>query len=214
MQNDTSLWLIAEDGSITKEVELDLDCTSCSNLVKIENSTYVVLADMGLYEVQFDFKNLSEEAVPKMTGSPRRVFLSHASEDKVAVVQPFYKECERKGVSAWLDAAQIQWGDPLVKKIEQGIGKSDVVLLFLSEDFLKKPWPLKELETALSLEINGRKAVLPLVLGLSHERLEAEHPFIASKLYRCIETYDPAVQVTGELIQELVNDLETVLATL
>ena len=211
LQNGTSLWLIAEDGSIKKELELELDCAACSSLVKVENNRYVVLADLGLYEVEVDLKKLSEKAIVRMAGSARRVFLSHASDDKDAVVQPFYKECERRGISAWLDAAEIRWGDSLSVRIEQGIAKSDVVLLFLSRNFLKKPWPLKELETALSLEVNGRKAVLPLVLGLSHEDLEAAHPMVASKLYKCIENYDPGTRVEDEVIEELVCDLEAVL---
>jgi hypothetical protein len=212
LQESRSLWLIAEDGSIRKEMKLELDCAGCSSLTKVGEGRYVVLADMGLYEVQIDLKKLSQKAIVRTTGSARRVFLSHASDDKKAIVQPFYEACERRAISAWLDAAEIRWGDSLSRKIEQGIAKADVVLLFLSRDFLKKPWPRKELEMALSLEVSGRKAVLPLALGLSDEELQSEHPMIASKVYKCIEDYDPSRAVDPKVIERLVRDLEAVLS--
>jgi hypothetical protein len=211
LQNEKWLWIIAQDGSIRSEVELDIDCASCSNLVRLTEDKYVLLADFGVHEVEINLQKFYSSPVTKSAGTIRQVFLSHASEDKDAIVKPFYEACERRSISAWFDAAEIRWGDPLTKKIEEGLSKSKFIILFLSKDFLRKPWPQKELESALSMEINGKKVVLPIVMGISHDELQSKHPIIASKLYKCIDNYDPAKRVEDDVIEEIVCSLEDLL---
>lgn len=208
MQNGTWLWIVAEDGSIRSEAELDIDCASCSNLVRLSESKYVVLADLGVHEVEITMSEFYSKPVSSASGSIRQVFLSHASEDKAAIVRPFYEACERRGLSAWFDAAEIRWGDSLTGKIEEGLSKSKYIILFISRNFLNKPWPQKELESALSMEVNGKKIVLPIILGISHQELEDKHPIIASKLYRAVPSYKEDQIVNDSIVAQLIDELE------
>jgi hypothetical protein len=138
-------------------------------------------------------------------------FLCHASEDKAAVVAPFAALMKESGLKPWWDAGQIRWGDSLVGKIEYGLSRSRFVIVFVSSAFLNKRWPEKELRGALTLEIGGVKKVLPVVLGLEHDALARSHPFIAEKLYRSIQPYDPAREVAAEELRKLVDELKAVL---
>lgn len=210
LQHDRWLWVIAEDGSQREAFELDFDGTSCSELTSLEDDKYVVSSNLGLHEVSLNMKTIEvgRRAQMGMQSDERQVFLSHASEDKDAIVRRFYEACERNGISAWYDAAEIRWGDSLVTKVEQGLATSKIVLLFLSKDFLRKPWPEKELNAAISMEISGRSKVLPLVLGLEHDELVRKHPFVASKLYRLIGNYNPKQPVPGDTIEQLVRELQ------
>ena len=207
LQNDTGLWFFGQDGSLRGQVEMDMDCAGCSDLVLLKDKTYVILSDFGLHEVELDPGRLPRAEPVTEPTVRRQVFLSHASEDKEAVVRPFYEACERRGVSAWFDAAEIRWGDSLVRRIEEGLRTSNVVLLFLSPSFLEKPWPQAALETALNLEVEGKRVVLPLVLGLSHDELVVRHPTVARKLYRRVPDYQRNQPVAPPLIDALVNEL-------
>lgn len=211
LQNEKRLWIVAQDGSIRNEVELDIDCASCSNLVRLMEDKYLLLADFGVHEVRVDLQRLYAKPVSRATGTVRQVFLAHASEDKTAIVQPFYEECERKSISAWFDAAEIGGGDRLIKKIEEGLSKSKCVVLFLSKDFLRKPWPQKELEAALSMEIQGKKVVFPILLGISHKKLQKKHPLLALITYEHVDNYDPKKRVEDKEIEEIVCSLEKLL---
>ena len=208
LQNDTRVWLIAQDGSLYGEYELDIECITCSPLVYLKENKFVCLADFGLYEVEIESSLDQISKIPKELNEPRYVFLSHASEDKYAIVEPFYSACEIEGVSAWLDAAELKWGDPLVSKIQEGISAAKYIIIFISESFLQKEWPQRELETALSLDVDGKKIVLPVILGMTHEELALKNPFISSKVYMSIEDYNPRVKVDELILRELIDSLK------
>jgi hypothetical protein len=236
LQNERYFWIISEDGNQVTQRDkfvLDLDCTTCSDAVQISKNQYVVNSDLGIHVFNFNLDDRPHCAVsslgrngavdfslqPTIDDSPPdpksyEVFLSHASEDKKAIVTPFYEACKRNGISAWYDTIEIQWGDSLVKKIQGGLAKSKMVLLFISKSSLEKKWPEKEIDTALSLENSYGKKVLPLVLGLSHEELTSKYPLIASKVYRCVKSYNLNEPVCQDEIDSLVMELSEVLKSL
>lgn len=94
------------------------------------------------------------------------VFISHASEDKDAYVYPLAEAFKALGITYWLDEAEIKWGDSILQKISEGILNSRYVLVLITEPFINKPWPEKELNTALHIEINsGEIVVLPVLIA-------------------------------------------------
>jgi TIR domain len=116
----------------------------------------------------------------------RDVFLCHAGEDKTGIMLPLARLLQVEGVSCWQDEAEIEWGDDLVNKVNEGLRVSRYVVVILSPSFVGKPWPEKELNSALGLEASsGGVKVLPLLVGAESERkriLEA-YPLLGSKKY-------------------------------
>lgn len=77
------------------------------------------------------------------------VFLSHASEDKDAVVRPIALELAQLGVTPWLDEWEILPGDSLVRKLfDEGVERADAVVIFISYSSVTKPWVREELDAA------------------------------------------------------------------
>ena len=139
-------------------------------------------------------------------------FLCHASEDKDAVVRPFAHLMRKHGLRPWLDEREINWGHNLAKKIQEGLARSRFVVVFLSSAFLsKKGWTDKELNTALSMDDGENPLVLPVVLGIKHEELEAKYPLVSAKLYRAIPDYDPAKPVRPGELSNLVEELKNMI---
>lgn len=110
------------------------------------------------------------------------VFLCHASEDKANVVRPLSQALIAANISCWLDEAEIHWGDSITEKVNQGLASSRYVIVVLSEAFLNKNWPKRELNAMLNIEASsGEVKLLPLLVGATDilNRL----PLLNDKLY-------------------------------
>ena len=83
----------------------------------------------------------------------RRVFVSHASEDKPFVI-PLATRLRADGVDAWVDRWEILIGDSLVDRIfEEGLATCDAFLIVLSQIFVQKQWVREELNAAFAMRI-------------------------------------------------------------
>ena len=157
----------------------------------------------------FDAEPPAQQAafVPESTNE-FDAFLCYASEDRGAIVAPFASAMEGGGLKPWWAEGQIRWGDNLVAKVQEGLSRSRYVVLFVSNAFLGKPWPERELNTAMSMEIGGRTLVLPVLLGLTHDQLKARYPMVSAKLYQVAADYDPRIAPNQAFITRLVTELK------
>jgi hypothetical protein len=88
------------------------------------------------------------------------VFISHASEDKAALVRPLAERLRAMGYVPWFDERQIETGDELVKSLDAGIRCSRCGLVVISKAFLSqnKRWGRYEVEQLLNVSRgSGRK---------------------------------------------------------
>jgi len=116
----------------------------------------------------------------------RDVFICHAGEDKPSVVRPLAEAFSSMGISYWLDEAEIQWGDSITSKVNEGLRTSKYVLVVFSTFFLGKHWPQREFDAALSRESStGQTRVLPLLVGNAELRktIIETYPLMADKFH-------------------------------
>lgn len=90
------------------------------------------------------------------------IFISHASEDKDAIVRPLATILERLSVRVWFDEFSLQLGDNLTASIDKGLLESKYGLVVLSKSFLAKRWPEYEYRSLMTREIDGERVILPL----------------------------------------------------
>ena len=107
------------------------------------------------------------------------VFISHASEDKDAIVRPLATELERLSVRVWYDEFSLKLGDSLSASIDKGLKESRFGLLVLSKSFLVKNWPEYEYRSLLTRQIDGEKVILPLWYGVTKEDVKGYSLFLA-----------------------------------
>lgn len=99
------------------------------------------------------------------TKLPPKVFVSHASEDKVRFVLRFAERLRQNGIDAWLDKWEMLPGDSLVDKIfEEGIKEAKAVVVVLSKFSVGKPWVKEELNAAFVKRINNGSKLIPVVI--------------------------------------------------
>lgn len=131
----------------------------------------------------------------------KHVFLSHASDDKNPYVYPFASLLRKEGITCWLDDAEIKWGDKIAIKINDGIARSDFVIVFLTEAFIGRNWTETELSAALTREnTEGRALVLPIIVG-DPKVLLINYPLLRDKMYL---RWEDGVDILVDKLKSLV----------
>jgi hypothetical protein len=116
------------------------------------------------------------------------VFICHASEDKNRVVEPLVTAFKRADISYWYDKAEIKWGESITQKVNEGLNISRFVIVVLSQAFLNKNFPQRELFSSLNREIYSQEVkILPLIAVSNQEEKEnilKSLPFLSDKAYQ------------------------------
>jgi TIR domain len=93
----------------------------------------------------------------------RNIFLCHASADKW-LVRRVFDDLTDLNHAVWLDEFQIQAGDSIVAKINQGLGSCVHVVVFLSKNSGGSQWVKREWHSSLSRSLSGATIKLVPVL--------------------------------------------------
>jgi len=155
LQNGTWIWIISQDGTIKTEADLDIDCASCSNLIKLNDSNYILLADLGVHEVvikdiidNLDIDELFNDTIKK--GKPQ-IFFCYARDDMVKV-DGFYNKLMDNGLKPWMDKKDILPGEQWETSIKAAIRKANFFIVCLTNKSVNKRGFLqKEIKDALEI---------------------------------------------------------------
>jgi hypothetical protein len=110
------------------------------------------------------------------------VFICHASEDKAEIARPLALALKERGKTVWLDEMEIQIGDSLRRKIDQGIRSSRFGVVVFSPSFFAKQWTQHELDGLVDRELSGDDAViLPVWHRVGHNEVAAHSHSLADK---------------------------------
>ena len=91
------------------------------------------------------------------------IFLSHNHRDK-PFVRRLSERLQAHGIRTWVDEAEMRIGDSLISKVEAAIKEFNYLGVILSPDSVKSDWVRKEVNIALTKEIQGKRVkVLPLL---------------------------------------------------
>jgi len=145
---------------------------------------------------------LPPESDAEFDGRTWDVFLSHASEDKAAVALPLAQALQDRGVSVWLDAAELRIGDSLRRRIDRGLRSSRFAAVVFSDSYFSKGWPQYELDGIVTLSVGGQQNLLPVWHNVDHAAVAAHSPSLADKFAR--STTDTSIEEIATEIAELV----------
>jgi hypothetical protein len=132
------------------------------------------------------------------------VFISHASEDKADVARPLRDALARRGITVWLDEAQMKVGHSLRRKIDEGIRSSRFGVVIFSEAFFRKGWTNHELDGLVTRTVAGEQSILPIWHGLDSNQVRNHSPSLADKV---------ALNTTDSTIEEIADQIADVVST-
>ncbi|WP_374538581.1 toll/interleukin-1 receptor domain-containing protein [Chitinimonas taiwanensis] len=128
------------------------------------------------------------------------VFISHASEDKDAIVFPLADQLRGLGVKVWYDEFELKIGNSLSRTIDHGLAQSAFGIVVISPDFLRKNWPEYELRGLISREVGGERIILPIWHNVSREDVLQYSPPLADKMALATDG-----RTSPQLVRELVK---------
>lgn len=134
------------------------------------------------------------------------VFISHASEDKQAFVEPLAVALLNVGLSVWYDKFTLRLGDSLSGSIDEGLANCRFGVVVISQAFLSKPWTAYELAGLVTREIATGKKILPVWHGVTRDQIIAKSPTLADKL--AVRTEDSsASEIALQILQVVRPDI-------
>jgi len=134
------------------------------------------------------------------------VFISHASEDKETFVRPLAEALQQLGVKVWYDEFTLVPGESLSRSIDKGLRDSRVGLVVVSESFIRKPWPERELQGLVAGIISGETTMVPIWLGVSSDTVYQFSPPLADTV-AIVATRVPAEQVVLRVLKIVRPDI-------
>jgi hypothetical protein len=145
-------------------------------------------------------RRLIREVEPSHETAEFDFFISHASPDKEEIARPLKEALEARRCTVWMDEAQIQIGDSLRRKIDEGLRRSRFGIVILSRSFLKgREWTERELS---GLFVREEEAGEPRILPIWHDVTKAEvagySPVLADKA--ALKSADYTVDEMADLL--------------
>jgi hypothetical protein len=133
------------------------------------------------------------------------VFISYASEDKEIVARPLAKELKDYGLRVWFDEMELEIGDSIIEKIQDGLSKSRYGIVILSRNFFRRGWPQRELKVLMEKEIKtGKKVILPLWHDIDESYIISNYPFLMEKF--ALRTYEGLKNICEKIFKVIQGD--------
>jgi hypothetical protein len=111
----------------------------------------------------------------------KKLFISHASEDKEAFVRPL-AEALKERFDIWYDEYELFVGSSLLEEISKGLAASDFGIVVLSPHFFAKKWTQQELNGFFTLEEKDRKIILPIWKDITQIEVLKYSPILADRI--------------------------------
>ena len=131
----------------------------------------------------------------------KKLFISHASEDKDDFVRPL-AEALSKEFDVWYDEYSLIVGISLLRQINEGLIDSDYGIVVLSPMFFSKKWPQDELDGLYALEEKNRKVILPIWKDIEFEQVKKYSPILAGRY--AAKAKDGIEKVVNEIKQAIM----------
>ncbi len=135
------------------------------------------------------------------------VFISHASEDKAALVKPLANALKEAGVKVWFDEFELKFGDSLSRSIDYGLVHASFGIVILSKSFFAKQWTDYELRSLLSRVTGGEHIILPIWHNIDRKDIMEYSPYLADikALSTSIGIEDLALEITKKVRPDILN---------
>lgn len=112
----------------------------------------------------------------------RDLFISYASEDRELIAKPLAELLTALGVSVWFDQFDLKIGDGLRRKIDEGLSICRYGAVILSPSFFGKHYTNRELDGLAQKEIDGKKVILPIWVGVDEREVRQYSPPLADRI--------------------------------
>lgn len=126
---------------------------------------------------------------------PPKVFLSFGWEDH-QLAEKIANKLMVNGIDTWWAEWEIQSGDSIRQRIDEGLGICTHFVVLLSKESIEKPWVKQEMDAGLVRMLDEKCKFIPLRYELRHNQLP---PLLSGR-------YSPEIKDDDDFSQ-LINDI-------
>ena len=100
-----------------------------------------------------------------------KIFICHNSKDHDFVFKLISK-MKKEQIVIWIDDWEIDIGDSIIEKVNEGLEASDFLIAIISENSIESNWVKRELNSTLQRQLNDRDiTILPVLLDFDPTNL-------------------------------------------
>ncbi|TCO79090.1 toll/interleukin-1 receptor domain-containing protein [Marinisporobacter balticus] len=156
------------------------------------------------FNALFDYKERDEVAKiisMRPLGKKVPVFLSHTSRNKPEI-EDLIPYLNAANLPIWYDDINIDYGESIVTKVQEGIKESGAVIFWITKEFIKSNWCQIEMDGFLT-RLAGRNDIL--VLAVVHEDVDKNDlpVFLSTRKYLAVSKPDSLEAAAKKLIPTL-----------
>lgn len=107
-------------------------------------------------------------------------FISHSSEDKIAIVEELVDSLRYMGYKVWYDKEEILVSDNIPESVKKGLKCSYCIVLIITDNFIKSKWTFYE--TGIFDAFN-RNCIIPLIYDISADNKTQLFNIIGNRKY-------------------------------
>ena len=106
-------------------------------------------------------------------------FISHSKETKQLIVIPLAQCLKSIGIDVWIDRKEILVGNHIYSEIQDAITRSKFCIAVIDQSFLKRTWPMKELEL---FNKKNNMRIIPIFVDL-------EKAIVYNEIPECVKLF-------------------------
>jgi hypothetical protein len=95
------------------------------------------------------------------------LFISHAVEDKIPLVNELAARLEAQGIKVWYTGRELSIGDGVCDTLVEGMRQSRYGIIIFSPSYISKMKPSDEFTTLINYKRQGRKVIIPVLFGIT-----------------------------------------------
>jgi hypothetical protein len=130
----------------------------------------------------------------------KKIFVSYSHKDK-ALVYDTIQNLQDKGFDFWIDYKQIDYGDSIIEKVNQGIKESDLPILFLSHHTKESLFAKYELKNFLKEIIYKQDVSKPWFI-IKLDDVDLDDLFVGLSDYKYFDYQVQNFEELSQVIQE------------
>jgi len=141
-----------------------------------------------------------------------KIFISHATEEKVTIALPLFSQLKTYNLNPWIDKEEIKPSDSLFRTINSGLSNASYAVAVISSSFMEKEWTNRELESIFNLMIEKKIIRLFVIYHkIGRDVLVKKYPLLSDNF---AFNSDDGVEYIAKEINSIVltkNELKTLI---
>ena len=129
------------------------------------------------------------------------LFISHAVEDKIPLVNELAAQLEAQGIKVWYTGCELSMGDAVCDTLVHAMRQCRYGIIVFSPSYISKMKPSSDFNTLLNYKRQGEKVIIPVLFEVTPEELVTAQ--LLSEDHNAIDSSEGVNNLVTRLLQRI-----------